>query len=123
GVRGCVVGGRSGRRATAARRRASSDGQRSGSVDHLPRVRHAAYPAVKAVAPALPVLISMAGTDTSFLASLYADGVRGYYDGIALGGTSLTPKPAWGAFVSTLSALGVRGRTKTSARLIAVRRP
>jgi hypothetical protein len=44
----------------------------------------AAYPAVKAVAPGLPVLMSMAGTGTSFLAALYGDGVRGYYDGIAV---------------------------------------
>ncbi len=51
--------------------------------DYAKLVR-AAYPAVKAVAPTLPVLISMARTDTSFLSALYADGVRGYYDGIAV---------------------------------------
>ncbi len=44
----------------------------------------AAYPAVKRVAPNLPVLMSMAGTDTSFLARLYAHGVKGHYDGIAV---------------------------------------
>jgi hypothetical protein len=44
----------------------------------------AAYPAIKAVAPTLPVLISMAGTDINFLSQLYADGVKGYYDGIAV---------------------------------------
>jgi polysaccharide biosynthesis protein PslG len=48
------------------------------------RLVRAAYPAIKAVAPNLPVLISMAGTDSSFLSELYADGVRGYYDGIAV---------------------------------------
>ncbi len=51
--------------------------------DYAALVR-AAYPAVKAVAPTLPVLISMAGTDTSFLSALYADGIRGHYDGIAV---------------------------------------
>jgi polysaccharide biosynthesis protein PslG len=44
----------------------------------------AAYPAVKAVAPSLPVIMSLAGTDTSFLSQLYADGVKGHYDGIAV---------------------------------------
>jgi polysaccharide biosynthesis protein PslG len=44
----------------------------------------AAYPAVKAVAPRLPVLMSLAGTDTTFLAELYANGVRGDYNGIAV---------------------------------------
>lgn len=44
----------------------------------------AAYPAVKTVAPQLPVLMSLAGTDTGFLGALYNDGVRGFYDGIAV---------------------------------------
>jgi hypothetical protein len=44
----------------------------------------AAYPAVKAVAPNLQVLISMGGTDTTFLNQLYFLGVKGYYDGIAV---------------------------------------
>lgn len=48
------------------------------------RLVRAAYPAVKAVDPSLPVIMSLAGTDTTFLAELYADGVRGFYDGIAV---------------------------------------
>ncbi len=44
----------------------------------------AAYPAVKAVEPQLPVIMSLAGTDTTFLSELYAYGVKGYYDGIAV---------------------------------------
>jgi arabinogalactan endo-1,4-beta-galactosidase len=44
----------------------------------------AAYPAVKAVDPNLQVLISMGGTDTTFLNQLYLLGVKGYYDGIAV---------------------------------------
>lgn len=106
----------------------------------------AAYPAIKDVAPALPVLMSMAGTDTSFLASLYADGVRGYYDGIAVrpydqrtlsrlkalrayevsqGDTApiWSPRSAGHRQLWAFGALGVQGRARTSARLIAVRRP
>jgi polysaccharide biosynthesis protein PslG len=48
------------------------------------RLVTAAYPAVKAVAPRLPVIMSLAGTDTRFLSQLYADGVKGHYDGIAV---------------------------------------
>lgn len=48
------------------------------------RLVTAAYPAVKAVAPSLPVIMSLAGTDTSFLSQLYADGVKGHYDGIGV---------------------------------------
>jgi hypothetical protein len=44
----------------------------------------AAYPAVKAVAPDLPVIMSLGGTDTRFLGYLYSWEVRGYYDGIAV---------------------------------------
>jgi hypothetical protein len=45
----------------------------------------AAYPAVKAVAPNLPVIMSLAGTDSRFLGYLYQyGGVQGYYDGIAV---------------------------------------
>jgi hypothetical protein len=44
----------------------------------------AAYPAVKAVAPALPVLgPSMLNSDTAFLESLYGQGIHGYFDGIS----------------------------------------
>jgi hypothetical protein len=48
------------------------------------RLVRAAYPAVKDVAPRLPVIMSLAGTDTRFLSQLYADGVKGHYDGIAV---------------------------------------
>lgn len=48
------------------------------------RLVTAAYPAVKAVAPHLPVIMSLAGTDTTFLSQLYAAGVKGHYDGIAV---------------------------------------
>jgi arabinogalactan endo-1,4-beta-galactosidase len=44
----------------------------------------AAYPAVKAVAPGLPVIMSLGGTDTRFLDELYFFGVQGYYDGVAV---------------------------------------
>ena len=45
----------------------------------------AAYPAVKKVAPALPVLAgSMSFADVPFLQSLYAKGIRGSYDGISV---------------------------------------
>jgi hypothetical protein len=51
--------------------------------DYAALVR-AAYPAVKAVAPSLSVIMSLGGTDTRFLGYLYFWGVRGYYDGIAV---------------------------------------
>jgi arabinogalactan endo-1,4-beta-galactosidase len=44
----------------------------------------ATYPVVKAVAPTLPVIASLGGTDTVFLGRLYSDGIRGNYDGIAV---------------------------------------
>lgn len=45
----------------------------------------AAYPAVKAVAPGLPVLAgATAFADDVFLKGLYANGIRGFYDGISV---------------------------------------
>lgn len=45
----------------------------------------AAYPAVKRVAPALPVLAgAMSFADDVFLKALYAHGIRGHYDGISV---------------------------------------
>ncbi len=45
----------------------------------------AAYPAVKAVAPALSVLAgAMSFSDDTFLKALYAEGIRGNYDGISV---------------------------------------
>ena len=43
-----------------------------------------AYGAVKTVAPSLPVLATMAGSDQKFMAGLYKDGARGSYDGIGV---------------------------------------
>jgi len=48
------------------------------------RLLKAVYPAVKTVAPNLPVIISLGGTDTQWLTWLYGYGVQGYYDGIAV---------------------------------------
>jgi hypothetical protein len=53
------------------------------AADYLALLK-AAYPAVKAVAPTLPVLLTLGGTDTTFLGYLYALGARGNYDGIAV---------------------------------------
>lgn len=45
----------------------------------------AAYPAVKQVAPALPVLAgSMSFADDVFLKALYGHGIKGFYDGISV---------------------------------------
>lgn len=45
----------------------------------------AAYPAVKSVAPGLPVLAgALAAADRPFLDQLYARGIKGYYDGISV---------------------------------------
>lgn len=45
----------------------------------------AAYPAVKAANPAVDVLAgSLAGSDRPFLEALYANGIKGYYDGISI---------------------------------------
>jgi hypothetical protein len=44
----------------------------------------AAFPEVKAVTPDLPVLMSLGGTDTTWLSELYYLGVLGSYDGIAV---------------------------------------
>jgi hypothetical protein len=45
----------------------------------------AAYPAIKAVAPTLPVLGgSLVGSNGAFLRALYKDGAKGYYDGLSV---------------------------------------
>ncbi len=50
-----------------------------------------AYPAVKAVDPALPVLGgSLTGSNGLFLKALYAAGVKGYYDGLSVHYYNLT---------------------------------
>jgi hypothetical protein len=49
------------------------------------RLLRAAYPAAKAGDPDVPVLAgSLAGADRPFLARLYAAGIRGSYDGLAI---------------------------------------
>jgi polysaccharide biosynthesis protein PslG len=51
----------------------------------------AAYPAIKAVAPSLPVLAgSLVGYNGKFLQALYAAGIKGYYNGLAVHFYTLT---------------------------------
>jgi hypothetical protein len=51
----------------------------------------AAYPAIKAAAPRVPVLGgSLVGSNGAFLAALYAAGIKGYYDGLAVHYYNLT---------------------------------
>jgi len=45
---------------------------------------NATYPTVKAVAPDLPVIMSLGGNSLTFLDKLYSWGVQGNYDGIAV---------------------------------------
>jgi polysaccharide biosynthesis protein PslG len=58
---------------------------------HYAAMLRAAYPAIKAVAPSVPVLAgSLVGSNGNFLRSLYAAGIRGYYDGLAVHFYTLT---------------------------------
>ena len=51
----------------------------------------AAYPAIKAANPSVPVLGgAFVGTNGAFLRLLYADGIEGYYDGLAVHFYTLT---------------------------------
>ena len=51
----------------------------------------AAYPAIKAVAPTVPVLAgSLVGYNGKFLQAMYAAGIKGYYDGLAVHFYTLT---------------------------------
>lgn len=55
------------------------------------RLLHAAYPAVKAVAPSIMVLGgSLVGSNGAFLKALYAAGIKGYYDGLSVHYYNLT---------------------------------
>jgi hypothetical protein len=48
-------------------------------------ILRAAYPAIKRVAPKVPVLgASLVGSNGLFLRALYAAGIKGYYDGLAV---------------------------------------
>jgi hypothetical protein len=48
-------------------------------------ILRAAYPAIKRVAPTLPVLGgSLVGSNGAFLRQLYAAGIKGYYDGLSV---------------------------------------
>lgn len=51
----------------------------------------AAYPAIKAVAPSVPVLAgSLVGYNGKFLQAMYAAGIKGYYDGLSVHFYTLT---------------------------------
>jgi hypothetical protein len=54
-------------------------------------VLRAAYPAIKQANPNVPVLAgSLVGSNGVFLRALYADGIKGYYDGLAIHYYTLT---------------------------------
>jgi hypothetical protein len=54
-------------------------------------ILRAAYPAIKVVDPSLPVLAgSLVGSNGAFLRALYAAGIKGYYDGLAVHFYNLT---------------------------------
>lgn len=54
-------------------------------------ILRAAYPAVKRVDPSMPVLAgSLVGSNGAFLRELYAAGIKGYYDGLAVHFYNLT---------------------------------
>ena len=54
-------------------------------------ILRAAYPAIKAANPNVPVLAgSLVGSNGAFLRALYAAGIKGYYDGLAVHFYTLT---------------------------------
>lgn len=54
-------------------------------------ILRAAYPAIKAASPNLPVLAgALVGSNGAFLRDLYAAGIKGYYDGLAIHYYNLT---------------------------------
>ena len=58
---------------------------------HYAAILRAAYPAIKAVAPSLPVLGgSLVGSNGAFLRALYKAGIKGYYDGLSIHYYNLT---------------------------------
>ncbi len=55
------------------------------------QILRAAYPAIKAVAPKVPVLgASLVGSNGVFLKALYAAGIKGFYDGLSVHFYNLT---------------------------------
>ena len=62
-----------------------------GKAERYAALLRAAYPAIKAAAPSVPVLAgSLVGSNGAFLRLLYADGIKGYYDGLAIHFYTLT---------------------------------
>jgi hypothetical protein len=62
-----------------------------GKAVHYAALLRAAYPAIKAVQPSLPVIAgSLVGANGRFLRDLYAAGIKGYYDGLAVHFYTLT---------------------------------
>jgi polysaccharide biosynthesis protein PslG len=60
-------------------------------AQHYAAILKAAYRAIKAVAPQLPVLGgSLVGPNGGFLKALYENGIKGYYDGLAVHFYTLT---------------------------------
>jgi hypothetical protein len=60
-------------------------------AEHDAALLRAAYPAIKAVDPSLPVLAgSLVGSNGAFLRALYAAGIKGYYDGLSVHYYNLT---------------------------------
>lgn len=58
---------------------------------HYATILRAAYPAIKQADPALPVLAgSLVGSNGLFLKALYAAGIKGFYDGLAVHFYNLT---------------------------------
>ena len=58
---------------------------------HYASILRAAYPAIKAADPSLPVLAgSLVGSNGLFLKALYAAGIKGYYDGLSVHFYNLT---------------------------------
>jgi polysaccharide biosynthesis protein PslG len=54
-------------------------------VERYAAIVRAAYPAIKQADPSLPVLAgSLVGSNGRFLRALYAAGIKGYYDGLAV---------------------------------------
>ena len=52
---------------------------------HYVAILHSAYPAIKQANPNIPVLAgSLVGSNGAFLRALYAAGIKGYYDGLAV---------------------------------------